>query len=101
MSGKVAYNFLGGIDFGFVMRPNPPEVGMRSLHAPGLVTSRGRRRRNHQAQALKQHHCTLCCSTPDELATLALAVLHVDVAARVLQAAVLERAVDEDPVVKN
>jgi hypothetical protein len=35
------------------------------------------------------------------LATLALAVLYVDVAAGVLQAAILEGAVDEDPVVKN
>jgi hypothetical protein len=39
--------------------------------------------------------------TPDELATLALTVLYVDVAARILQAAILEGAVDEDPIVKN
>jgi hypothetical protein len=43
----------------------------------------------------------LCRSTPDELATLALAVLHVDIAAGVLQAAILKGAVDEDPIVKN
>ena len=50
---------------------------------------------------MKQHDRTLRRSTPDELATLALAVLYVDVAAGVLQAAILEGAVDEDPVVKN
>ena len=74
---------------------------MRLLHPPSLITSRRRRWGNHQAQALKQHYRTLRRSAPDELATLALAVLYVDVAAGVLQAAILEGAVDEDPVVKN
>jgi hypothetical protein len=77
------------------------EVGMRLLHPASLITRGRRRGRNHQAQALKQHYRTLRRSTPDELATLALAGLYVDVAAGVLQAAILEGAVDEDPVVKN
>jgi hypothetical protein len=70
---------------------------MRLLHPASLITSRRRRWRDHQAQALKQHDRTLRRCTPDELATLALAVLYVDVAAGVLQAAILEGAVDEDP----
>ena len=77
------------------------EVGMRLLHPPSLITSRRRRGRNHQAQTLKQHYRTLRRCTPDELATLALAVLYVDVASGILQAAILEGAVDEDPLVKN
>jgi len=35
------------------------------------------------------------------LATLALAVLDVDIASGILQAAILEGAIDEDPVVEN
>jgi len=50
---------------------------------------------------LKQHDRTLRCATPDELTSLALAVLHVDIATGELQAAILERAVDKDPFVKN
>jgi len=95
---------------GLTSRPEPvattesgtgTEVGMRLLHPASLITRRRRRWRNHQAQTLKQHDRTLRRCTPDELATLALAVLYVDVAAGVLQAAILEGAVDEDPVVKN
>jgi len=74
---------------------------MRLLHPPGLICSRRQRWRDHQAQALKQHYRTLRRATPDELATLTLAVLYVDVAAGVLQAAILEGTVDEDPLVKN
>lgn len=77
------------------------EVGMRLLHPPGLIYSRRRRWCDHQAQALKQHYRTLRRATPDELATLALAVLYVNVATGVLEAAILEGAVDEDPLVKN
>jgi hypothetical protein len=50
---------------------------------------------------LEQHYRPLRRATPDQLTTLALAVLDVDVSARVLQAAILEGAVDEDPLVKN
>jgi len=39
--------------------------------------------------------------TPNELATLPLAVLYVNVTAGILQAAILEGAVDEDPLVKH
>jgi len=74
---------------------------MRLLHPPSLIASRRRRWRNHQAQTLEQHYRPLRRCAPDELATLTLAVLYVDVAAGILQAAILERAVDEDPIVKN
>jgi hypothetical protein len=74
---------------------------MHLLHAPSLICCRRRRWRDHQAQTLEQHYRPLRRGTPDELATLALAVLYVDVAAGILQAAILEGAVDEDPVVKN
>ena len=77
------------------------EVGTYLLHSPSLICGRRRRRRYHQAQTLQQHNRPLRRSTPDELATLALAVLHVDVAAGILQAAILEGAVDEDPVVQH
>jgi hypothetical protein len=50
---------------------------------------------------LEQHDRPLRRRTPDELATLAQAVLYVNVAAGILQAAILEGAVDENPVVKN
>ena len=43
----------------------------------------------------------MCGAPPDELATVALAVLDVNVAATVLKAAVLEDAVDKDPLVQN
>ena len=39
-------------------------------------------------------------AAPHELAALALAVLHMDVASRILQAAIAERAVDEDAFIK-
>ena len=74
---------------------------MHLLHPPSLICGRRRRWRYHQAQTLQQHDRPLRRGTPDELATLTLAVLYIDVAAGVLQAAVLEGAVDEDPVVKN
>ena len=77
------------------------EAGVRLLNAPGLVATRGRRWRDHQAQTLKQHYRPLRRCTPDELATFALAILNVDVSAGILQAAILESAVDEDPVVKH
>jgi hypothetical protein len=77
------------------------EVGAYLLHAPSLIAGRRGRWRNHQAQTLEKHHRALRRSTPDELATLALAVLNVDVSAGILQAAILESAVDEDPVVQH
>jgi hypothetical protein len=38
---------------------------------------------------------------PDELATFTLAILDVNVSARILQAAILELAVDVDAIVQN
>jgi len=72
-----------------------------SLHPPPLIRPRRWRWRYHQAEALQQHHGPLRRGAPDELATLALTVLHVDVTAGILQTAILERAVDKHPVVKN
>src|SRR5436309_11892309 len=70
---------------------------IRSLE--GLCRLRGRR--SHQSQALQQEHRALRGATPDQLTAFPLAVLHVDVSAGILQAAVLEYAVDEDPVVQD
>ena len=72
-----------------------------SLHPPPLIRPRSWRWRDHQAQTLQQHHGPLRRGAPDELATLTLTVLHVNVTARILQAAILERAVDKHPVVKH
>jgi len=74
---------------------------MRLLHPPSLIRARRRRWRHHQAQTLQQHYRPLRRCPPNELATLALAVLDVNVASGILQAAILEGAIDEDPVVKN
>jgi hypothetical protein len=74
---------------------------MHLLHPASLIGGSRRRWHCHQAQTLQQHYRSLRRCTPDELATLTLAVLYVDVAAGILQAAILERAVDEDPVVKD
>ena len=72
-----------------------------SLHAAAGVGRRRGRRRRHQPETLKQEDRALRRSPPDKLATFALAVLHVDVAARILKAAILEGTVDEHPVVQN
>jgi hypothetical protein len=40
-------------------------------------------------------------ATPDELATFALAILNVNVPARILQAAILELAIHVDAIVQN
>ena len=82
-------------------RKFPTHSKMRSLHPPRRICARRRRWCYHQAQTLQQHHRPLRRCTPDELATFALAVLYVDVAAGILQAAILERAIDKDPVVKD
>ena len=72
-----------------------------SLYPPRLIRPRRWRWRYHQAQTLQKHHCPLRRGAPDELATLTLTVLHVDVTAGILQTAILERAVDKHPVVKH
>jgi len=38
---------------------------------------------------------------PDELATFSLTVLHVDVAAGIFETAILEGAVDENPIIQD
>ncbi len=40
-------------------------------------------------------------TSPDELATFTLAILHIDVATRILQAAILELAIHVDAIIKN
>jgi hypothetical protein len=43
----------------------------------------------------------LSCAPPDELATLALAVLDVNVTPRIFQAAIFESAIDVNAIVQN
>ena len=75
--------------------------GIRSLHSSGRIRAGRRRRRCHQAQTLQQHYGPLRRCPPDELATFSLTVLHVDVAAGVFEAAILEGAVDENPIIQD
>jgi hypothetical protein len=86
------------VGVGLFWRLNPDTC---LLDPPSLIGSTRRSWRNHQAQTLKQHYGTLRRSAPDQLAALALAVLHVNVPAGVFQAAILESAVDEDSVVQH
>ena len=74
---------------------------MCSLHPSGRIRAGRRRRRNHQAKSLQQHYRALRRCPPDELATFSLAILHVDVAARIFEAAILKRAVDENPLIQD
>ena len=73
----------------------------RSLHSTGGFGTRRDGRRNHQSEPLEQEDGALCSSPPDKLAPLSLAILHVDVSARILQATVLEGAVYEYPLIKD
>jgi hypothetical protein len=50
---------------------------------------------------LEQEYGTLCRATPHELATFPLTILHVNIAAGILQAAVLKRAVNEHSFVEH
>ena len=61
----------------------------------------GRRRRDHHAQTLQQQNGALRRSPPNKLATFTLAILHVNVTARILQAAILECAVYEHALIEN
>jgi hypothetical protein len=72
---------------------------MALLHAG--VGRRWRGGYRHQSQTLQQKDGTLRGATPDELATVALAVLDVDVTAAVLQTAILEDAINKDAFVQN
>jgi hypothetical protein len=55
----------------------------------------------HQSQALEKKDGALSGAAPDELASVALASLNVNIAAAVLQAAILEHAVDKNAFVQN
>ena len=59
------------------------------------------RRRSHQTQALKQKNRPLGGASPHQLAAVTLAVLDINVAARIFQAAILKNAVDENAIIKN
>ena len=72
----------------------------RLLNARRL-RSRERSSRRQKSQSLQQEDSSLRCPAPNQLATLALAVLDVYIAPRILQAAVLEDAVDKHTLVKN
>jgi hypothetical protein len=72
-----------------------------SLHTAGFFGACGLRWGNHQAKALQQHNRALCRSPPYQLTTFTLTVLHVYVAARILQAAILKRAIYEDTLIQN
>ena len=50
---------------------------------------------------MQQHYRPLGRCPPDQLAAFSLTVLHVDVAPGIFQAAILERAVDENPVIQD
>jgi hypothetical protein len=76
-------------------------VNRQLLDAAGPRDGRRRGWRRHQPQRLEQENGPLGGSSPDQLAAVPLAVLDVDVSARIFQAAILERAVDEDSVVQH
>jgi len=64
----------------------------------------GRRRdkgRSHQSQTLQEEHRALRRATPHKLAAFALAVLHIDITAGILQAAISKSAVDEHAIVED
>jgi hypothetical protein len=50
---------------------------------------------------LKKQNSALRGASPDELATFSLAILHVDVPARILQTAILELTIHVDAIVQN
>jgi hypothetical protein len=70
-----------------------------SVHPTGGLSSRWGRHRNHQTEALQQQYGALGGASPDKLATFTLTILDVDVAARILQAAILELAIHIDAIV--
>ena len=74
---------------------------LRSIDPAGRIGARRRWGWNHQAQTLQKQYGALRGASPDELATFALAILHVDVAARILQTAILELAIHVDAIIKN
>jgi hypothetical protein len=71
------------------------------LDSPHAFGRRWDRSRSHQSQALQEEHRALRRATPHKLAAFSLAVLHVDITAGILQAAVPESAVDEHTIVED
>lgn len=57
--------------------------------------------RDHQAEALQKQDGALRGASPDELATFTLAILNINITARILQAAILELAIYVDAVIQN
>lgn len=72
-----------------------------SLHAAGRPAAWGRWRWNHQPQSLEQQDGALGRTSPDKLAAFTLAILDVDVSARILEAAILEFAIHKNAFIKN
>lgn len=56
---------------------------------------------NHQTKTLQKQDGALRRASPDKLATFALAILHVNIPAGILQAAILEFAIYIDTFVQN
>ena len=74
---------------------------MRSVNPAGGVGAWRWWGWDHQAQALQKKDGALRGASPDKLATFALAILHVNVSARILQAAIRELAIHVDAVVQD
>jgi hypothetical protein len=74
---------------------------IRLLHAAGSFRGGQRSSRRHQPQPLQKENGSLGWATPHQLATFSLAVLDVDIAPRILQAAVLKDAVDKHTLIEN
>jgi len=82
--------------------PGDLTVGtVRLLDPAARLAARRRWGWNHQSEALQKQDRALRGAPPDELATFALAVLDVDVPARIFQAAILELAVDVDAIIQD
>lgn len=84
--------------------PSRRDGGLRRgalLHPVSGLGAGGGCGRDHQPQALQQKHGPLCGAAPNKLAPFPRTILHVHVSTRVLQAAVLEGAVDEHAVVQD
>jgi hypothetical protein len=73
----------------------------RLLHASERIGACGRGRGSHQAKALQQENSPLGGASPYKLAPFSLAVLDINVASRILQAAIFERTIDKNSVIKD
>ncbi len=74
---------------------------VRSLDPAGRFVARRRWGWHHEAETLQKQDGALRGASPNELATFSLAILNVNVSARILQAAILELAVHVDAIVQN